>query len=229
MGPAVACGVVGVGGWSSFCEPQSGVAHGELGTYKDAHRQASLNSVAGDRPVIPGLTLHTANRVASRRAHRPATRRATRRTACSHPACGRGAGYVQESWCAHARATGTIDHDGDASGCLTSVVWSASRAARRVGRLPLVTFLPLVGRGRDPESCKGKQRGPESPLEQTMSTCGLTSEHAETGTGGQDEHGQEALRPTRTGSEGGRAWAQWRNKWHQGHMVTARAAVSWFG
>ena len=109
MGPAVAFGVVGVGGWSSFCEPQSGVAHGELGTHKDAHRQVSLNSVARDRPVIPGLTLHTVNRVAFRRAHRPATRRATRRTACSHPACGRGAGYVQESWCAHARATGTID------------------------------------------------------------------------------------------------------------------------
>ena len=138
MGPAVACGVVGVGGWSSFCEPQSGVAHGEL--------RDTLKSVAGDRPVIPGLTLHTANRVASRRAHRPATRRATRRTACSHPACGRGAGYVQESWCAHARATGTIDHDGDASGCLTSVVWSASRAARRVGRLPLTRHVPATGR-----------------------------------------------------------------------------------
>ena len=147
MGNAVACGVVGVGGWSSFCEPQSGVAHGKL--------RDTLKSVAGDRPVIPGLTLHTVNRVASRRAHRPATRRATRRTECSHPACGRGAGYVQESCCAHARATGTIDHDGDASGCLTNVVWSASRAARRVGRLPLVTFLPLVGRGRDPESWTG--------------------------------------------------------------------------
>ena len=146
----------------------------DWGMHKDAHRQASLKSVAGDRPVIPGLTLHTVNWVASRRPHHPPTRRATRRTACSHPACGRGAGYVQESLCAHARARGAIDHDGDASGCLTSVVWSASRAARKVGRLPLVTFLPLVGRGRDPESCKGKQRSPESPLEQTMSTCGLT-------------------------------------------------------
>ena len=48
MGPAVACGVVGVGGWSSFCEPQSGVAHGEL--------RDTLKSVAGDRPVIPGLS-----------------------------------------------------------------------------------------------------------------------------------------------------------------------------
>ena len=44
-----------------------------------------------------------------------------------------------------------------------------------VGCLPLVTFLPLLGHGRDLKSCTWKHRGRERTLGLTMSMCGLTN------------------------------------------------------
>ena len=83
----VAFVVVSVGDWSSSCKPSQAMHTVNWGKLEAVRLQATVYSVAGDRPVIRRLVAHTV-----RMCHDSRFGQLPRRQlgiACSRPACGR--------------------------------------------------------------------------------------------------------------------------------------------